>query len=140
MLPRSILDRVSEGYQNVWKAFIKPQVFHYDPSQLGPNIFLSEENNKKMVREDFTVTNTHYKKLYCSVYLPDDYLKMEDHPCCVVYLHSQTGCRLEGLSLRDYCAENGYGLCVFDFAACGMSEGEFVSLGYHEKNDLRIVH
>lgn len=27
----------------------------------------------------------------------------------------------------------------FDFAGCGMSEGEYVSLGYHESDDLEIV-
>jgi dipeptidyl aminopeptidase/acylaminoacyl peptidase len=30
-------------------------------------------------------------------------------------------------------------LFVFDFAGCGMSEGEYISLGYHEKNDVKIV-
>ena len=28
---------------------------------------------------------------------------------------------------------------VFDFAGCGMSEGEYISLGWHEKDDLRII-
>ena len=138
MLPKSILERVSEGYENVWKAFIKPEVFRYDPGQLGPPIYLSQNGNT-LAREDFTVTNTSYKKLYCSVYTPDKYLQNSDEPTCLVYLHSQTGCRLEGLMLRDYCADAKIGLCLFDFAACGMSEGEFVSLGWHEKNDLRIV-
>lgn len=30
-------------------------------------------------------------------------------------------------------------LFTFDFAGCGMSEGEFVSLGWHEREDLEIV-
>ena len=28
---------------------------------------------------------------------------------------------------------------VFDFAGCGKSEGEYVSLGYHEKDDLEGI-
>lgn len=28
---------------------------------------------------------------------------------------------------------------MFDFAGCGKSEGEYVSLGYHEKDDLKGV-
>ena len=27
----------------------------------------------------------------------------------------------------------------FDFAGCGMSEGEYISLGWHERDDLEIV-
>ena len=30
-------------------------------------------------------------------------------------------------------------LCVFDFSGSGMSEGEYISLGYHELNDVESV-
>lgn len=33
----------------------------------------------------------------------------------------------------------GVSLCCFDFAGCGLSEGEYVSLGYFETEDLRTV-
>lgn len=137
-MPKSIMDRVSEGYENVWKAFIKPETFKYNIGQMGPIIYVSE-CGKKLTRDDFQLTNPFYNKLHCSVYLPDNYKEKDTDPCCIVYLHSQSGCRLEGLNLRDYCAERDYALCVFDFSSCGMSEGEYVSLGYHEKHDLKIV-
>jgi len=28
---------------------------------------------------------------------------------------------------------------VFDFPGCGLSEGEYISLGYHERDDVKIV-
>lgn len=30
-------------------------------------------------------------------------------------------------------------LCTFDFSGCGNAEGEFVTLGYYEQEDLRLV-
>ena len=29
--------------------------------------------------------------------------------------------------------------CSFDFSGCGLSEGEFISLGIHESEDLEII-
>ncbi len=55
---------------------------------------------------------------------------------CVIYCHSQSGNRVEGMFLQEFCIENGYGLCVFDFNSCGKSEGEFVTLGWREQDDL----
>ena len=28
---------------------------------------------------------------------------------------------------------------TFDFSGCGMSEGEYISLGWYEKDDLKVV-
>ena len=30
-------------------------------------------------------------------------------------------------------------LFCFDFSGCGMSEGDYISLGYYEKDDLKVV-
>lgn len=57
----------------------------------------------------------------------------------IVYAHSQQGNRLEGLFLTEFCGENGYGLCVFDFHACGRAPGIYVTLGWKESEDLSIL-
>lgn len=64
--------------------------------------------------------------------------RLEKKPC-LIYLHSQTGNRLEGLFLLNQCAKRRIALLLFDFAGCGLSDGEYVSLGYHEKNDLNGI-
>lgn len=138
MVTKSIMQVISEGYENVWKAFIKPERYEYDISQLGPVVHVST-NSCILHRRDFDVLNRFFGKLQCSIYLPEGLDCEKDRVPCVVYLHSQSGCRLEGLSLRDYCADRNYALCLFDFAACGMSDGEYVSLGWNEKDDLRLV-
>ena len=33
----------------------------------------------------------------------------------------------------------GITLCTFDFAGCGNSDGEYISLGWHERDDVAIV-
>ena len=48
----------------------------------------------------------------------------------IIYLHSQSGSRMEGLFLLDFCAKNKYAQCVFDFLGCGLSEGEYVKSIY----------
>ena len=30
-------------------------------------------------------------------------------------------------------------LCTFDFSGCGNADGEYVTLGYYEQEDLRLV-
>lgn len=34
---------------------------------------------------------------------------------------------------------NNITVFAFDFAGCGMSQGEYISLGYYEKDDLAVV-
>ena len=35
--------------------------------------------------------------------------------------------------------KNGFGLCCCDFSGSGCSEGEFVTLGYNESEDLKLI-
>ena len=55
---------------------------------------------------------------------------------CVIYMHGNAGNKMEGLSnWKELVAEN-INLCVFDFSGCGNSEGEYISLGVKEQDDL----
>ena len=56
-----------------------------------------------------------------------------------MYCHSQASCKLEGIRLLEYCAEQGYNLLLWDFAGCGKSEGKYISLGWWEAKDLDLV-
>jgi alpha/beta superfamily hydrolase len=46
---------------------------------------------------------------------------------------------LEALDLVELIIPLKMSLFCFDFAGCGMSEGDFISLGWHERDDLEIV-
>ena len=57
----------------------------------------------------------------------------------VIYMHGNAGNLLEGLNYADYLLPRGINLFAFDFSGCGNSQGEFVTLGWKEKQDLEAV-
>lgn len=58
---------------------------------------------------------------------------------CIIYMHGNASCKLEGLPMWKECADRGINLCTFDFSGCGNSQGEWVTLGWKEKHDLAAV-
>ena len=56
-----------------------------------------------------------------------------------MYLHGNCSSRLEALPIVDLMTVRGISVFCFDFAGCGLSEGEYVSLGWHERDDLELV-
>ena len=92
------------------------------------------------IRDDFEILTPGGKSMKTSFFYPernneserihqfgfDDLAKDLKNIPTVIYLHSQSGSRLEGLFLLDFCAENGYALCLFDFLGCGLSQGDYV--------------
>lgn len=134
---QSFIQKVQSGYENAWKTFVKPSRFRYGLESLEPRLYVwAEENILK--REDFVVRNKRNLEMVWSLFVPQ-MLRANDKRTCLIYLHSQSGCRIEGLFLREFCAKNNLYLCLFDFSACGLSEGKYVSLGHYEKNDLSLV-
>lgn len=55
---------------------------------------------------------------------------------CVIYLHGNSSSRLEALEAVPYLLPSNVTLFCFDFAGCGLSEGEYISLGWYEREDL----
>ncbi|CAM9571973.1 unnamed protein product [Ectocarpus sp. 8 AP-2014] len=93
-----------------------------------------------MKRRDFEVRNQRGLKLVCSQWRPaftEDTSKLP----CVVYLHGNSSARVDVVktsSLRVL----GTAACTvvsFDFSGSGMSEGDFVTLGYFEQHDVADV-
>jgi len=58
---------------------------------------------------------------------------------CIVYAHGNSGNKLEGLVYAEKVLPLGINFCAFDFSGCGNSEGQWVTLGYKERNDLKSV-
>jgi len=57
----------------------------------------------------------------------------------VIYLHGNSSGRTEVISQLGHLLSLGVSIVAFDFSGSGMSEGEFVSLGYYEQEDLKTV-
>lgn len=58
---------------------------------------------------------------------------------CVVYLHGNTSSRYEALPYLQFLLPSNITLFCFDFSGCGKSEGEYISLGWWEREDLKNV-
>ena len=58
---------------------------------------------------------------------------------CVIYMHGNSSARLEAIPQLSLVLALGATLTTFDFAGSGLSDGEYVSLGHFEKDDLQCV-
>ncbi|KAF4714681.1 hypothetical protein FOZ63_022553 [Perkinsus olseni] len=131
-------------YNALWKAIIRPSRDTYEDHELGPSRF--RIRGVPVYREDIELTNPRGQHLKCSWFHPnwkfdnsDDDDDQEACCPCVIYLHGNCSSRLEGLQAVPVLLPLGISLFVFDFAGSGESDGEYVSLGYYEKDDLAAV-
>jgi len=67
-----------------------------------------------------------------------DWLCATKRPC-TIYLHGNSSSRLAALDLLPVVLPLGSTLMAFDFSGSGLSDGEYVSLGWYERDDLQVV-
>eukprot|EP01017_Pseudomicrothorax_dubius_P022708 TRINITY_DN24542_c0_g1_i2.p1 TRINITY_DN24542_c0_g1~~TRINITY_DN24542_c0_g1_i2.p1 ORF type:complete len:355 (+),score=69.68 TRINITY_DN24542_c0_g1_i2:132-1196(+) len=132
----SFLTRIGAAYDSLWKAFIRPPRDLYTQEELGPVTF--RINDEAFIRKDFQVTNIRGNRLECSLFGPLENWRVEERPC-VVYLHGSSSSRVEALSVLRSLLPIGIIVCAFDFAGTGHSEGDYVSLGVNEPDDVEAV-
>ena len=58
---------------------------------------------------------------------------------CIIYLHANGCNRLEGFQFMELILSSAMSYFCFDFSACGKSEGQYSSIGWHEKNDIETI-
>lgn len=58
---------------------------------------------------------------------------------CVIYMHGNAGNKMEGNSYAAQILPLGIDLLTFDFSGCGNSQGDWVTLGWKEQEDLLAV-
>lgn len=129
---------IKKGYSELVNLIIRPPRAQYEQRDLGPVTFTCGDREFKRV--DFTVVNDRQQTLQCSHWLPAaaEINGMTEFPC-VIYLHGNSSCRLEALSVLRTCLSSGMTVVAFDCAGCGKSDGEYISLGYYERDDLQAV-
>ena len=126
-----------ENYDDLWKAVIRPHRDNYKDKDLGPEKF--EIKNKCYKRTDFTILNKRNLKLQCSFWEPFDEEREYEKLPCVIYLHGNSSSRCEVLSEIKYLLPLNITVFSFDFSGCGRSEGEYISLGWYEKEDVSCI-
>ncbi|CAD8166017.1 unnamed protein product [Paramecium octaurelia] len=111
------------------KQIIRPPRRTYSTQQLGPKLRFIQ--SVPIIREDFEFTSRQLK-LQASYFISESV-----HHRCLIYLHCNASCRLEGLQYVDRLLATGVNLCIFDFAGCGLSEGKYITMGTYESEDVK---
>ena len=132
-----LVNLFSSGYQELWKAIIRPMKDEYTDKDLGPERF--RINSRYYKRTDFSLVNNRNIKLECSYWEPYDEERELTHLPCVVYLHGNSSSRCEVVPNLKYLLPLNITVFAFDFAGCGHSEGEYISLGWYENLDVKCI-
>ena len=130
---------IKYSYENFWKFIIRPPRDNYNLSELDYDSLNLNERESPYIREDYSILSKRGFLMECSFYRSDPSKRIPYIRPCVIYLHGNSSSRCEGKKMSLPLLKEGIDLFVFDFPGCGKSEGEYISLGYHEKEDVRII-
>ena len=128
---------IKYSYETLWKFIIRPPRDEYDEDLLVDQFF--SYKNKSYQRKDYNLISSEGYKMKCSFVEPIDSSRPSIIMPVVLYLHGNSSSRLEGLNNLQILLNSNINLFVIDFPGCGLSEGEYISLGYHEKDDVKII-
>ncbi|CAK9320831.1 unnamed protein product [Citrullus colocynthis] len=116
---------------------IRPPRADYNPDQ-----YLWEKNftlaGRAYQRQDLELRNSRGHTLQCSHYLPSSIPEDTSLPC-VIYCHGNSGCRADANEAAVILLPSNITVFTLDFSGSGLSDGDYVSLGWHERDDLKVV-
>lgn len=125
------------GYDELWKAILRPPRDIYDVKDLGQDRFIINDSYYK--RKDFFIFNRFGLKIMCSHWEPIYEERIKEKMPCVIYLHGNCSSRTEVTCEVKNLLKLGCTVFSFDFTGCGLSDGNWVTLGYKEKFDIESV-
>ena len=137
------------AYGRLLKAFIRPPRADYDLAQLGPRTFVFRGHTYH--RRDREATNERGRAVRYSVWRRAARRAAPrrsgvagsagdaDRVVTVVYAHGNASSRVEGLSQLALCLDLGCQFIALDCCGSGQSDGEYVSLGFKEQDDVAAV-
>ncbi|KAF7801299.1 esterase/lipase domain protein [Senna tora] len=116
---------------------IRPPRAEYNPDQ-----YLWEKEfslaGRTYQRLDLELKNARGHTLQCSHYIPSPFPEDTSLPC-VIYCHGNSGCRADANEAAVILLPSNITVFTLDFSGSGLSDGDYVSLGWHEKDDLKVV-
>jgi pimeloyl-ACP methyl ester carboxylesterase len=124
---------MSKYVEQAIAAIIRPPRRQYDPSDIP--VFLEDPESHTYVRHPVNVLTDRNQRLVGSLYVEATIDLMSGIPC-IAYLHGNSSSQLEGQFLIPNICSHGIALYCFDFAGCGASDGDFISLGHYEAMDV----
>lgn len=125
------------SYESLWKAIIRPPRDTYPLSYIGDLKFVHD--NKTYIKKEYKIKSSRGYLMKC-IFIKQQFDNDKKHKLpVVIYLHGNSSSLIEGIRLSSCLLEANINVFTFDFPGCGHSEGEYISLGYHEKNDLKEI-
>jgi len=131
------ISKINEQYSELWKAVIRPPRDTYEIKDLGPTVFSIE--NRTYQRTDLSLKNSRGLNLVCSHFEPIPSERVAERLPCVIYLHGNCSSRLEAVSTLPVLLPFNITVFCLDFSGSGLSDGEYLSLGYYERDDLAVA-
>lgn len=127
-----------KGYSDLVNAIIRPpRDNEYDDEVLGPKTF--EIKGRQFKRTDVDLENERGLTLKWTHYEPID----SQRPCtelpCVIYLHGNSSSRVEALPAVKLLLPEDISVFSLDLSGSGKSDGEYISLGWYERDDVQTV-
>eukprot|EP00471_Norrisiella_sphaerica_P006771 CAMPEP_0184479046 /NCGR_PEP_ID=MMETSP0113_2-20130426/911_1 /TAXON_ID=91329 /ORGANISM="Norrisiella sphaerica, Strain BC52" /LENGTH=868 /DNA_ID=CAMNT_0026857035 /DNA_START=82 /DNA_END=2688 /DNA_ORIENTATION=- len=146
--------------------FIRPPRANYSGRALGPRVqrlTLWDGEPIHVQRVDFHIRNRRNYALECTLYIPSAATRKRgqskkgsgvsfskrrnskqnnngERRDVILYCHGASGGRLDGLTdAWEIAMQHRMALCTFDFSGCGLSQGNTVTLGFFEEDDIRMV-
>ena len=117
-------------------ALIRPPRKKYDQSSIP--LILQGEDSEEYIRLPLNFITKRNVQIVGSYYYGSDMYPPGGGPC-VLYLHGYASSQLEGQFLVPNLCKYGVFVYCFDFAGCGCSGGNYVSLGFYEKEDTEFI-
>jgi len=125
------------SYETLWKAIIRPHRDIYKIKDLGNPKFSFFA--RTYIRKDYDLISSEGYLMKCSFYEPEISFRPKKIMPVVLYLHGNSSSRLEGMGVLREVLKRDMNLFTIDFPGCGLSEGDYISLGYHESRDVKVV-
>ncbi|CAK90201.1 unnamed protein product (macronuclear) [Paramecium tetraurelia] len=119
-------------FEQECRKFLRPLRLEYQMFDMGPER-LSLANGT-LFKHEISVINCQGHQLKCSFF--------EINPqsdCCIIYCHGFNGCQVEGVKYAHVAAQYNLNFCTFDFQGCGQSQGDLITFGYLEQNDITCI-
>ena len=123
----SIFSAIDEGIMSI----CRPPRSEYSLSDLPESLQIQNYGVIKRIPVSFK--NPRNLTIIGSYYAPNEPI---ENPSCVIYLHGNASSQLEGTFLIPVFVPFGVSVLCIDTSGSGRSEGEFISLGLFEKDDV----
>jgi len=132
-------------YDEVVDLIVRPpRSDDYTATDLFPSYWEDAYGNS-FSRSDFILRNDRGLPLQCSHWQPNGLAgnqgleEIKSKQPCVVYLHGNSGCRADSGDIVPLLLSADFSVFAFDFSGSGKSGGEYISLGWYERDDLAAV-